>query len=89
MDTHLERRMLSHLGYICNNGERDTNVKFWKNIKLNVARVFRGCGGVALVHLNYSIFNIVHKVRNQYAKAVQVLQYTNLVVLSRTFGQLL
>jgi hypothetical protein len=62
VDTHLQRRMLSHLGYICNNGERDTNVKFCKNIKLNVARVFRGCGGMApappkpveLQHLQHS-----------------------------------
>jgi hypothetical protein len=38
--------MLSHLGYIHTNGERDTNVKLCKNMKPYVAHAFRGCGGV-------------------------------------------
>jgi hypothetical protein len=38
---------LSDLGYICSNGERDNNVKLCKNMKLDVARAFCGCGGVA------------------------------------------
>jgi hypothetical protein len=40
-------RMLSHLGYIRSNGERDNNVKLCKNMKPYVLRAFLGCGGVA------------------------------------------
>jgi hypothetical protein len=39
--------MLSHLGYIPSTGVRDSNVKLCKNVKPDVLRVFRECGGVA------------------------------------------
>jgi hypothetical protein len=38
---------LSHLGYIRSTGERDNNVGLCKNMKPDVASVFRGCGSVA------------------------------------------
>jgi hypothetical protein len=40
-------RMLSHLGYIRTNGERDTIVKLCKKMKPNVVRAFQRCGDVA------------------------------------------
>jgi hypothetical protein len=40
-------RMLSHLGYIRSNGERNTKVKLYKNMKPVVACAFQGCYGVA------------------------------------------
>jgi hypothetical protein len=40
-------RMLSHLGYILSIGARDNSVKLCKNMKLDVLRTFRGCGGLA------------------------------------------
>jgi hypothetical protein len=40
-------RMLSHLGYIPSTGARDSNVKVCKNVKPDVLRTFRECGGVA------------------------------------------
>jgi hypothetical protein len=40
-------RMLSHLGYIPSTRARDSNVKLCKNVKPNVLRAFRECGGVA------------------------------------------
>jgi hypothetical protein len=40
-------RMLSHLGYIPSTGARDNNVRFCKNMKQDVLRAFRGCGGLA------------------------------------------
>jgi hypothetical protein len=39
--------MLSHLGYIPSTGARDSNVKLCKNLKPDVLRAFRGCGGLA------------------------------------------
>ena len=48
--TYLQRKnrsMLSHLGYICSNGERNTKVKLCKNMKLVVAFVFQGCCNMA------------------------------------------
>jgi hypothetical protein len=39
--------MLSHLGYIPSTGARDSNVKLYKNVKPDVLRAFRECGGVA------------------------------------------
>jgi hypothetical protein len=39
--------MLSHLGYIPSIGARDSNVKLCKNVKSDVLRAFRECGGVA------------------------------------------
>jgi hypothetical protein len=47
--TKKNSRMLSHLGYIRSTGERDNNVRLYKNMKPDVARAFRGCGGVAPV----------------------------------------
>jgi hypothetical protein len=43
--TKKNSRMLSHLGYIPSTGARD--VKLCKNVKLDVLRAFRECGGVA------------------------------------------
>ena len=40
-------RMLSHLGYIPDTGVRDNNVRLCKNVKPDVLRAFRGCGGIA------------------------------------------
>jgi hypothetical protein len=40
-------RILSHLGYIPSTGARDSNVKLCMNVKPNVLRAFRECGGVA------------------------------------------
>jgi hypothetical protein len=40
-------RMLSHLEYIRSTGERDNNIRLCKNMKPDVARVFRECSGVA------------------------------------------
>jgi hypothetical protein len=45
--TKKNSRMLSHLGYIPSTGARDSNVKLCKNVKPNVLRAFRECGGVA------------------------------------------
>jgi hypothetical protein len=45
--TKKNSRMLSHLGYIPSTDARDSNVKLCKNVKLNVLRAFRDCGGVA------------------------------------------
>jgi hypothetical protein len=45
--TKKNSRMLSHLGYIPSTGARDSNVKFCKNVKPDVLRAFRECGGVA------------------------------------------
>ena len=69
-------RMLNHLGYICNSGERDNNVKFCKNMKRDMACAFCGCGGVAPIPPNLhncSIFKVVRIVKNQYTKAVRAL----------------
>lgn len=60
-------KMLSHLGYIHSNGERDTNIKFYKNMKSNVVHAFQGCDNVAPTYLSLqicNIFKVVHKVRN-------------------------
>jgi hypothetical protein len=81
-------RMLSHLGYICSNGQRDNNVKLCKNMKPDVLCAFRGCGGVALNLQNRSIFKVVWKVKNQYARAVKAPQCTHLVVLLTTLQPL-
>ena len=40
-------RMLSHLGYIPSTSIQDSNVRFYKNVKLDVLYVFCGCGGIA------------------------------------------
>jgi hypothetical protein len=80
-------RMLSHLRYIRSSGERANTVKLCKNMKPDVARAFRGCGGMALLHLNLqnrSIFKVVRKIKNQYARAIRAPQCTNLVVLPKT-----
>jgi hypothetical protein len=45
--TKKNSRMLSHLGYIPSTGARDSNVKLCKNVKPDVLRAFRECGGVA------------------------------------------
>jgi hypothetical protein len=45
--TKKNSRMLSHLGYIPSTGARDSNVKLCKNVKPDVLRGFRECGGVA------------------------------------------
>jgi hypothetical protein len=45
--TKKNSRMLSHLGYIPSTGARDSNVKLCKNVKPDVLRAFRGCGGLA------------------------------------------
>jgi hypothetical protein len=45
--TKKNSRMLSHLRYIPSTGARDSNVKLCKNVKPNVLRAFRECGGVA------------------------------------------
>jgi hypothetical protein len=45
--TKKNSRMLSHLGYICNTGERNNNVRLCKNMKPDVARVFCRCNNVA------------------------------------------
>jgi hypothetical protein len=45
--TKKNSRMLSHLGYIPSTGARDSNVKLYKNVKPDVLRAFRECGGVA------------------------------------------
>jgi hypothetical protein len=42
-----DSRMLSHLGYIPSTGARDSNFKLCKNVKLDVLRAFRECGGIA------------------------------------------
>jgi hypothetical protein len=42
-------RMLSHLMYIPKSGARDIDVKLCKNMKPDVLRAFRGCGGVTPV----------------------------------------
>jgi hypothetical protein len=84
-------RMLSHLGYIPSTGARDSNVKLCKNVKPDVLRAFRECGGVALFHRNLrncNIFKVVRKVKNQYAKAVRAPQCTHLVGLLRTSQRL-
>jgi hypothetical protein len=39
--------LLSHLGYIPSTSARDSNVKVCKNVKPDVLRAFRECGGVA------------------------------------------
>jgi hypothetical protein len=39
-------RILSHLGYIPNTGAQNNNVKLCKNMKPDVLRTFRGCGGL-------------------------------------------
>jgi hypothetical protein len=44
--TKKNSRMLSHLGFIPSTGARDSNVKLCKNVKLDVLRAFRGCGGL-------------------------------------------
>jgi hypothetical protein len=43
--------MLSHLGYICSIGERDNNVRFYKNMKLDMVCVLCGWGDMAPVPL--------------------------------------
>jgi hypothetical protein len=45
--TKKNSRMLSHLGYIPSTSARDSNVKLCKNMKPDVLRAFRECGGVA------------------------------------------
>jgi hypothetical protein len=45
--TKKNSRMLSYLGYIPSIGIRDSNVKIGKNVKPDVLRAFRECGGVA------------------------------------------
>jgi hypothetical protein len=45
--TKKNSRMLSHLGYIPSTGARASNVKICKNVKPDVLRAFRECGGVA------------------------------------------
>jgi hypothetical protein len=84
-------RMLSHLGYIPSTGVRDSNVKLCKNVKPNVLRAFRECGGVAPLHRNLrnrNIFKVVRKVKNRYARAVRAPQCTHLVVLLKTLQRL-
>jgi hypothetical protein len=49
--TKKNSRMLSHLGYIPSTGARDSNVKLYKNMKPDVLRAFRECGGVAPIPL--------------------------------------
>jgi hypothetical protein len=44
-------RMLSHLGYIPSTSAQDSNVKLCKNVKPDVLRAFRECGGVAPIPL--------------------------------------
>ena len=39
--------MLSHLGYTRSTGIQNSNVRLYKNVKLDVLRAFRGCGGIA------------------------------------------
>ena len=41
--------MLSHLRYIPDTCAQDNNIKFYKNVKLDVLRLLHGCGGIALV----------------------------------------
>jgi hypothetical protein len=45
--TKKNSRMLIHLGYIPSTSARDSNVKLCKNVKPDVLRAFRECGGVA------------------------------------------
>jgi hypothetical protein len=45
--TKKNSRMLSHLGYIPSTGARDSNVKLCNNVKPDVLRAFRECGGIA------------------------------------------
>jgi hypothetical protein len=86
--TKKNSRILSHLGYIPSTGARDSNVKLCKNVKPDVLRAFRECGGVAPAPPKPAESKVVRKVKNQYARAVRAPQCTHLVVLLRTLQRL-
>jgi hypothetical protein len=81
--------MLSHLGYIRSNGERDTIVKFYKNMERDVVRAFQGCSGMAPTPPKLAVLQHLQGSVQSEEPICQALQCTNLAVLPKTLWQLL